>query len=157
MKITTGDAAVAVDIMREAASWLANSGKPLWPLEDITEEKILAGITRDNVCVGWVGNESAAAMILQWEDPLFWPDAHADSGFIHKLCIRRRFAGTGISGEMIEWAKRETRRRGRAYLRLDCAADRPKLCAIYERLGFEQKDRRLLAGFDTAFYELRLT
>jgi GNAT superfamily N-acetyltransferase len=156
MKITQGNISVAVDIMREAASWLIETGKPMWRLEDITEDNILAGITKDDVYVGWVADESAAAMVLQWSDPFFWPHAKDDSGFIHKLSVRRRFAGTNISSEMVEWAKQETLRRGKEYLRLDCAGDRPKLCSFYEGLRFRQTDRRMVGAFDTAFYELRL-
>lgn len=156
VKVTRGDTRLAVDIMREAASWLTETGKALWRVEDLTEDSILAGITKDDVCVGWVGGEAAVAMILQWEDPSLWPRAEGDSGFIHKLCVRRRFAGTGAASEMVEWAKQEVRRRGRRYLRLDCAADRPKLCSLYEKLGFRRADRRMVGVYDMAFYELRV-
>lgn len=156
MKITQGNVPVAVDIMREAASWLIEVGKPMWRLEDITQDTILTGITKDDVYVGWVGDESATAMVLQWSDPFFWPQAKDDSGFIHKLSVRRRFAGTNVSSQMVEWAKQETRRRGKAYLRLDCAGDRARLCFFYEGLGFRRTDRRMVGVFDSAFYELRL-
>jgi ribosomal protein S18 acetylase RimI-like enzyme len=156
MKITQGNVSEALDIMREAAVWLIETGRPLWRLEDITEQKILAGITKDDIYIGWVGDESAIAMILQWSDPFFWPQAKNDSGFIHKLAVRRRFSGTNIARQMVEWARGETQQRGKEYLRLDCAADRPKLCAFYENLGFRQVERRMVGAFDMAFYELRL-
>lgn len=156
LRITQGNTAIAIEIMREAAAWLVKTGQPLWRLEDITEDKILADITRDDVYVGWVANESAAAMILQWRDPFFWPQAREDAGYIHKLVVRRRFAGMNISHQMVEWAKQEAQRRGKEYLRLDCAGDRTKLCSFYEGLGFQQVDRRMVGVFDEAFYELRL-
>ena len=156
MKITSGDIAIAIEIMREAAVWLIETGQPLWRLEDLTEHKILAGITKDDVYVGWIADEAAAAMILQWSDPFFWPQAKDEAGYIHKLVVRRRFAGTNVSCQMVEWAKQEVLRRGREYLRLDCAGDRPKLCAFYEGLGFQQIDRRMVGRFDEAFYEMRL-
>ncbi len=104
MRITQGDTTVAVDIMREAASWLIETGRPLWRLCDLTEEQLLTRITKDDIYVGWIGDEAAAAMILQWNDPFFWPLAKEDSGFIHKLSIRRRFAGMNVSSEMVSWA-----------------------------------------------------
>jgi GNAT superfamily N-acetyltransferase len=156
MKITQGDTPIAIEIMREAAAWLMETGRPLWRLEDITEHKILAGITKHDVYVGWIADEAAAAMILQWSDPFFWPQSKDNSGFIHKLAVRRRFAGTNVSRQMVEWAKQETRRRGKGYLRLDCAGNRPKLCSFYENLGFRQIDRRMVGNFDEAFYELEL-
>ncbi len=156
LDITCGDITIALDIMREAASWLIDLGQPLWLLDDLTEGHILADITQDDVYVGWTGGKSAAAMILQWQDPVFWPDAQDDSAFIHKLSVRRRFAGTGSACKMVGWAAEEARRRGKQFLRLDCAGDRPKLCAFYCGLGFRQTTRRMMGKFDVAFYELCL-
>ncbi len=155
MDITRGDIPIALDIMREAASWLVATGRPLWRLEDSPEERILRDRTSDNICVGWVGEESVAAMILQWRDPMFWPNAADDSAFIHKLSVRRRFAGTGAAREMVAWAMQEARQHGKQYLRLDCAGERPRLCAFYESLCFRQVDRRMLGAFDVAFYQSR--
>ncbi len=156
LTVTQGDIVIAVNIMREAASWLLATGQPLWRLDDLTEDNLLAGITKNDVYVGWVGGESAVAMILQWTDPFFWPQAQDDSAFIHKLSVRRHFAGTGAAGQLVEWAKQEAARRGKCYLRLDCAGDRPKLCSFYERIGFQQTDRRMVGDLDIAFYELQL-
>jgi len=142
--------------MKEAAQWLIDIGHPLWRLEDLTEEKILTDIAKEEVHVGWIGDEPAAAMILQWRDERFWPQARDDSGFIHKLAVRRPFAGRGAAAQMVDWARQECVRGGLAYLRLDCAANRPRLCLLYEALGFIQVDRRMVGPFDEAFYELKI-
>lgn len=157
MNITRGDTAAAADIMREAAAWLRETGRPLWRPEDLTEERILAGVAKEDVCVGRADGEAAAAMILQWSDPVYWPEAGGDSGFIHKLSVRRRFAGKGLARDMVEWAAREAQRRGKKYLRLDCAADRVKLRAFYESLGFRLVGLRDLGAYRGAFYERELT
>ena len=128
----------------------------MWMPAALTEENLRHGLDPENIILGHLNDEPIATMILQWQDPIFWPDANANSGFIHKLCIRRAHAGQGYSAQMINWAKAETLRRGRNFLRLDCAADRPKLCAFYERHGFTQVDRKKVGPFDTAFYELAL-
>ena len=153
---THGEIEIALEIMREAARWLIDTGRPLWRLEDLTREKILQGIAEEDVRVGWVGDEPAAAMILQWRDERFWPQALDDSGYIHKLAMRRKFAGQGIAIHMLDWARQESLRKGTNYLRLDCAGDRPKLCAFYETYGFIQVDRRMVGPYDMAFYELKL-
>lgn len=49
MKITHGNVAIAVDIMKEAATWLMETGRPMWRLEDLTEDEILTGITADDI------------------------------------------------------------------------------------------------------------
>ena len=157
MRITQGDASIALEIMREAASWLIQIGKPLWRLDNrCLNRKSSTGITKDDIYVGWVANEAAAVMILQWKDPNLWPHAKDDSGFIHKLCVRRRFAGSDVSRQMVAWAEQEVRRRGKEYLRLDCAGDCQKLCSFYESLGFRQVDRRMVGIYDEAFFEMGL-
>ena len=37
LTFTSGNKTEALNIMRESAQWLINSGKPLWQLEDLTE------------------------------------------------------------------------------------------------------------------------
>ncbi len=156
MIITQGNTAIGVDIMREAASWLIDTGKAMWRLDDVTEAKILDGISPDNIYVGWINEDSAAAMVLLWRDPVFWPQVSDDSGFLHRLSIRRRFAGTGIAREMVEWAKQEAGRRGKTYLSLECEASRLRLCAFYEEMGFQRVDRRRVGPLDLAFYQVKL-
>ena len=60
---------------------------------------------------------------------------------------------------MIEWAKEEAKKKGRRYLRLDCDAKYPGLCAVYESAGFIRRDTRLMGKkeqFLLARYEVRL-
>ena len=57
---------------------------------------------------------------------------------------------------MLDWAKATASERGRAYLRLDRAADRPKLCRLHEGYGLRRVGRRMVGPYDTAFYELPL-
>lgn len=160
--VTSGDVPLALDIMREAAAWLNATGKPMWRIEQLTEKNILSSVTPAEVRVGWLGGEAVAAMILQWSDPVIWPGVADDAGYIHKLAVRRVFAGTGCARGMVEWAIDEARRNGKAYLRLDCMATRPKLREFYERLGFRLVEIRNVRAFyveknlDLAFYELRI-
>jgi GNAT superfamily N-acetyltransferase len=157
MFIKNGDVDHAIIIMREAAEWLISSGKLLWKIEDLTKEKILNGITEENVYVGWKNNLPIAAMILQWHDPFFWKNVKPfESGFIHKLSVKREYAGKGYSKEMVKFAESECKKRGIFLLRLDCAGDRPKLCNFYESLGFVQINRKMMGIFDMAFYEKKL-
>ena len=152
-----GDVDEAINIMREAVNWLVDTGQPLWKLEDLTKEKLLKDNKNNEFHVLKIDNVSAAAMILKWEDKLFWPNVkQGESGFIHKLSIRKKYSGTGISRNMIEHAIEECKKRNIALLRLDCAADRQKLCSFYENFGFKQIKRRMIGTFDVAFYEFRI-
>ena len=157
MIIKKGQINDALLIMKEAAQWLIEINQPLWKLEDLVKEKITKGLSEENFIVGYINDEPAAAMILQWEDKLFWPNINKNqSGFIHKLSIKRKFAGQGLAKKLINYAETECKNKNINYLRLDCAADRPKLCNFYEQNGFIKVDRRMVGVYDIAFYEKKI-
>jgi GNAT superfamily N-acetyltransferase len=108
--------------------------------------------------VAYVDHEAAGTIILQEEDPLFWSEVtDKDALYLHKLAIRREYAKKGLSREMLEWAQLRAQSLQKAYLRLDCAADRSKLCRFYESHGFKKLRVKLMFNkFPSAFYELKI-
>ena len=143
-------------ILREGAEWLQQQGQEMWTPDQLTVERLLKQNAIHEMFIGYANGEPAAAMIIQETDRMMWPEQSndPDSLYLHKLCVRRAWAKTGCSTAMIEWAKEEVRRRNKTFLRLDCAADRPKLCAFYERHGFRKvKERLILQKYPTALFE----
>ena len=143
-------------ILQEGAEWLRQQGREMWTPEELTEERLLKQNGIHEMFIGYANGEPAATMILQETDPMMWPEEskRPDSLYAHKLCVRRAMAKTGCSTAMIEWAKDEVLRRDKTFLRLDCAADRPKLCAFYESHGFGKVGERLVRQkYPTAFFE----
>ena len=158
-EVRFGETDLAIEIMREVAQWCMDVGWPIWNLDELTREKLLRyPPAEDDFRVAWLRGKPAASMILQWHDPDFWPDLKEnESGFIHKLCVRRDFAGRNLSKKMVVHAASECKKRGIGYLRLDTDWGSPKLCGLYESLGFVKVGRRFLGGQDYALYELKLT
>jgi len=157
-EIRAGEPDLAIHIMREVARWCIEAGLPMWTLDELTREALLRHPPgEDDFRVARVRDEPAAAMILQWKDPTFWPEAReGESGFIHKLCIRRPFAGTGLAARMVDAAVAECKARKAAFLRLDTDNGRPKLCGLYEAMGFVKVGRLPVNGRDYALYERRI-
>jgi GNAT superfamily N-acetyltransferase len=156
MIIVKQDTASALKIMEDVSEWLKIKKMPLWDPHDFSDGTILKTVDKAYFYCAFIKDVPVGAMIFQWNDPTFWPYSNGDSGFIHKLCVQRKFAGKGIPKELIEWAKNEIRKKNRLFLRLDCAADRPKLCKIYENLGFIRVDTRMVGPYDIAFYEMKV-
>jgi GNAT superfamily N-acetyltransferase len=95
---------------------------------------------------------------FQLENLLIWPDvSQHDSAFVHRLAVRRRFAGGGVSSALLRWAVERTRSLDRRYLRLDCEASRPRLRAVYERVGFVHHSDRQIGPYFDARYEYDVT
>ncbi len=136
LTFTSKNKAEALSVMRESAQWLINSGKPLWRLEDLSEHNL-----QYETCefyVVWLGNESVGAFILDFDGGFIWQYSPESAGYIHKLSVRRKFAGKGYSKILIEYAADICRKRCNIkYLRLDCDLHRKKLCRLYESCGFE--------------------
>jgi GNAT superfamily N-acetyltransferase len=125
-------------ILLEAARWLHDRGIALWSGHELLPQHIAADVEAGLYWLAWCEGDPAGTLRFQLEDPVSWPDASpGEAMYVHRLAVRRRFAGGQVSGAMVRWAVEETRRLGRRFLRLDCDASRPALRAIYERLGFQ--------------------
>lgn len=150
-----GNVADFLSVIDGVIDWCDATGKPMWKKADIHAGAFLSALEPDSVVVLKCGADLAAAMILQWADPVFWPDAKpGEAGYVHKLCVDRRYAGRDLSRAMLDYARTECAIRGVRLLRLDTDATRPALRSLYERNGFA-----LVGFFDGAkrycLYEAR--
>ncbi len=156
--LTRGEVEECLAVMREAAAWLTQTGRTMWTPDELTRERI-ANPAEEFLLLRRDGMPAAAGL-LSFYDPYFWPDVPPDtSGFLHKLAVRRAFASQGMAEELIRRAAALCRSRGVRQLRLDCDAARPALCALYERAGFRLLERktvhtRRLGAIAVAMYVL---
>jgi len=152
-----GEEAAAAAILQEAADWLVARGQPMWDAEDCSAEALARAVEAGELYLARVDGEPVGAMLLQWEDPQFWPDVPAgQSAFIHRLAVNRSVAGKGVSRALLAWAERAARRAGRRYLRLDCDPARPRLCAFYESAGFVRHSVTEVDSYPVARYQKAL-
>lgn len=149
---------LAIDILREVGQWLVDNEQELWELDTLTLDNLVDSFTRDKLYVMYADREDglapepAAVFILQWEDPLFWPDTPAHtSGFIHKLAIRRQFGGQNLFAAILDFCRAECLRNGIHTLQLETDAIRPKLVAYYQRYGFQPTYQRQIHEFGQTF------
>jgi GNAT superfamily N-acetyltransferase len=155
---TPQDAQEVSDILKEAARWLEQMGMPLWQQSELEPARIAADVSAKLFFLAECSGDTAGTMKFQLDDPLFWPDAsQGEAAYVHRLAVRRRYAGSGLSTELLRWAVDRTRALGRLYLRLDCAASRPRLRAIYERFGFRYHSDRQVGPYLVSRYEYDVT
>jgi GNAT superfamily N-acetyltransferase len=129
------DAESVADILKEAARWLERSGMSLWQQDELNAVNIAEDVTLGLYFLAVDKGCAVGTLRFQLEDPTVWPDALPQQAtYIHRLAVRRRYAGTGLSTILLRWAVDRTRALGRKYLRLDCVATRPRLRGVYESL-----------------------
>ncbi|WP_244861053.1 GNAT family N-acetyltransferase [Meiothermus ruber] len=155
------EAAVASDILSEAARWLMERGQTLWHLEELTPELLRLVARQGELFLAYWQGQAVGTLIYQHTDPLFWPEVPAGtSAFVHKVAVRRAVAGQGVAAAMLAWAQERARAEGLAFLRLDTDFNRPKLRSFYEGLGFvcvgEKRVTRMGYPLHVALYELKL-
>ncbi len=151
---TPQDIDAVAEILGEVARWLEEQGMAMWHQDELQPNRIVADVDSAQFFLAECDGVPAATIRFQLEDRLFWPDVpQNDSAFIHRLAVRRRFAGGEVSSALLLWAIARTHALGRRYLRLDCEASRTRLRAIYERLGFRFHSNKQVEPYFVARYE----
>ena len=152
------DAAMVQEMLDEAARWVDAMGVVMWEAGELVPGRVDEEIAAGLFFIADVDNHPAGVLRFQLEDRLFWPDlTQDDSAFIHRLVVRRRYKGLGVSTALMAWAVSRARTMGKSYLRLDTDASRPKLRELYERFGFEFHSFRQVGAYYVARYQYRLT
>jgi GNAT superfamily N-acetyltransferase len=151
------DTEAVVEVLCEAARWLQQNGLALWRNDELLPTHVSADVDAGLYFVAESDGEVAGVVRFQLADEQFWPDVpQTESAFLHRLAVRRRFAGGEISSALLRWAVERTRSLDRKYLRLDCEASRPKLRGIYERFGFVHHSDRQVGPYLVSRYEYRI-
>jgi GNAT superfamily N-acetyltransferase len=152
------DAGAIIETLTEAAKWVKElDGTIMWVEGEFEEARVRTEVDSGMFVVAEVDGRMAGAMRFQLEDRLFWPDLDGvDSAFVHRLAVKRAFAGQGISTALLEWAVDRARTLGKRYLRLDCDAERSRLRAFYERFGFRLHSYRQVGSYFVSRYELQI-
>jgi GNAT superfamily N-acetyltransferase len=147
------DRAVIQDMLREAAHWVDALGVAMWDESELDPGRLEREVAAGQFFIAEVDGDPAGAVRFQLEDPLFWPDLDDDeSAFIHRLVVRRRYKGLGVSTALMHWAVSHARSMDKRYLRLDTDASRPKLRELYERFGFQFHSFREVGPYYVARY-----
>jgi GNAT superfamily N-acetyltransferase len=152
-----GEAAIIQRMLEEAAAWVDALGVVMWDEGELAPESVDSEVAAGLYFIADVDGEAAGAVRFQLADQLFWPDLTGDhSAFIHRLVVRRRYKGHGVSTALMRWAASHARELGKRWLRLDCDADRPKLRTLYESFGFRFHSFRQVGSYYVARYEYPL-
>ena len=151
------DAPVVEAILVEAAAWVDALGVVMWEEGELVPERIASECAAGQFFIAFVDDDPAGVIRFQLQDLLFWPDLpQSESAFIHRLAVRRRYKGQGVSTALLQWSVDRARALGKRHLRLDCDESRPKLRALYERFGFQFHSFRQVGAYYVARYEYPL-
>ncbi len=141
-----------IHLLREVGQWLVDTSQTMWEPDTLTPENLIDAYTRDNCYVLCVDDVPAATFILQWKDPLYYANVPDDTaGFIHKVAIRRAFAGQNLFQSILDFCRQRCLERGIHELQLETDASRPALIRFYERYDFQPTRSRVIEEFGQTF------
>ncbi|HLJ55593.1 MAG TPA: GNAT family N-acetyltransferase [Chthonomonadaceae bacterium] len=146
-------------ILVEAAEWQGALGLRQWFPELFTvhlREQIEREVAAGDVHLARMGGETAGTVTLQWADTYVWGPREPDAGYIHRLAVRRAFAGRKVGAQILDWAAEQCAAAGKSFLRLDTMSVNLRLRAYYEELGFEFRGINPTPVWQPAMYERRV-
>lgn len=149
---------IIASILCEAAQWLEQTGNPMWRDDELLPSRIAEDVKAGLFFIAVKTSETVGVIKFQLEDARFWPDVPpGQSAFVHRLAVRRHFAGGGVSSALLNWAIQKARVLDKQFLRLDCEASRTKLRIVYEKFGFRHHSDRQVGPYFVSRYEYPLT
>jgi ribosomal protein S18 acetylase RimI-like enzyme len=148
-KATEADRQEIDGLLLETARWLESKGSKQWAAlldgDDIhgTREAVAAG----NVFVVRRESELAGMVILfpeptTWDAELWEKEEARKAVYLHRLAVARKFAGSGLGSQILEWAMTGLQFEDREVMRLDCMAEVGALDKFYRKHGFERLGER---------------
>ncbi len=141
LTLSSGDLQTAAEVLTATARQLMERGQTLWPPESLTPERLQKHYPAETWRVAWQGGQAVGTFCLLPAHPFFWPeDAPGEALYLHKLGVHPDAQGQGLAQVLLRLAAQETREAGRTWLKLDTAAGRGKLRALYHSAGFEEVD-----------------
>lgn len=139
------DVASVVDMRYGLTRWLSSLGTDQWTSDlgiDRTEVERRVG---ESIAEGttWVvvdGEELVGSIAIdQISDGELWSaNELSESVILHRMMVRREFAGHGIGGRMISWAEQIALIERRKWIRLDAWDTNMGLHRYYLSQGFER-------------------
>jgi len=112
----------------------------VWNDSELKEQDFRSAAAAGELVMGFERDCAAATMLLQSSDAVYWPEAAPNTAlYLHKIAVRREFAGRGWLTRLIDFAAGEARDRGIGRLRLDTLCRTP-VEQLYARHGFAVLD-----------------
>jgi ribosomal protein S18 acetylase RimI-like enzyme len=129
-------AAEALAILREVTAWAIGRGIEVWKAVELREQDFIIAAESNELVMGFSGDRSAATMRIQTSDLVYWPEVAPNTSlFLHKIAVRREFAGRDWLRRLIEFAVADAKDSAIGWIRLDTLHS-SRLQGLYEKQGF---------------------
>lgn len=153
------DIPIIEEILLDAVGWLSKSGlQNQWNESNVKWSVLSKSYKINDFYISYQNGLPTACMALTDYDPTYWPNVpKGESLYLHKVAVKRAFAGKGSSKELIDFAKKLALNNCIYTIRLNCNQHRNKLREVYEKEGFIcVEEKTFFEKYDTALYVCNL-
>lgn len=146
-KATNKDIVYIEEILQDVVLWMHDNGiGNLWNKDNIKWNHLSRMYEIGDFYIAFYKDMPVACMAITDYDSNYWNEIpKGESLYIHKLAVKRMYAGMGISTKLIDFSKNLAYRRKIETIRLDCNKQRTKLCKLYENNGFRYEKEKFVA------------
>ena len=159
IKQATGiDIPVIEDILLDVVQWMKEHGlENQWNATNVKWSQLSQNYSIDEFYVQYHDGVPVGCMALTDYDGRYWSQfSKGESIYLHKLAVRRSYAGGELSKEVIQFAKDFAQKQGVSALRLECNRKRMKLRELYEKEGFVLVQEIEIPQPGMALYEYKI-
>ena len=150
---TEVDIPVIEEILFDVTDYYEKIGDPQWRKYDVTWPGLAVYFQIEDFCIAYLDGVPMGCMVILDKDNYFWPEIPKGASlYIHKLAVKRAYAGRGFALEMIDYVKSLSMERGCGEVRLDCRSYKDKLRRLYESAGFALVKEAVVGDYSAAFY-----
>lgn len=140
---------VVLGLIEDARNWLwtkdTDQWEKPWPTPEVRDERVLTGLRNGKTWIVWDGDIAAATITIAtranpavWSEPTCECDLSERAIYAHRLITSRKYAGSGLGAELIDWAAlRGGRQDGAKWIRIDVWTTNKGLHDFYRSRGFE--------------------
>lgn len=149
------DIPVIEEILLDAVMWMHKEGfDNLWNESNTKWNELSKNYKIEDFYISYDKEIPTACMALTEYDATYWPNVpKGKSLYIHKLAVKRAYAGKSSSRELFNFAKNLAYKYQIPAIRLDCNQQRQKLRELYEKNGFVCVDEVIRRdGYGIALY-----
>lgn len=153
------DIPIIEEILLDAVGWLSKSGlQNQWNESNVKWSVLSKSYKINDFYISYQNGLPTACMALTDYDPTYWPNVpKGESLYLHKVAVKRAFAGKGSSKELIDFAKKLALNNCIYTIRFNCNQHRNKLREVYEKEGFIcVEEKTFFEKYDTALYVCNL-
>ncbi|MGH3256435.1 MAG: GNAT family N-acetyltransferase [Streptosporangiaceae bacterium] len=136
-------------LIEEARGWLewkdTDQWQKPWPDTSARDARVLRGLEGEKTWIVWDGDIPAATVTITprknaavWSAPACTCNLAERAVFVHRLITARKYSGSGLGAELIDWAGlRGQRLYGAKWIRIDVWSANEGLHDYYLKRGFE--------------------